>query len=51
MRYGLRECEHGAPGGSVDTCALCRVVAARLERRADLLAEPDPRMAAAGADR
>ena len=30
MRFGQVECEHGMPGGNPTTCALCRVVAARL---------------------
>jgi hypothetical protein len=47
MRFGQAECEHGMPGGSPATCALCRIVAARL---AELEQWPDPRMLAA-ADR
>jgi hypothetical protein len=45
MRFGQVECEHGMPGGTPDTCALCRVVAARL---AELERWPDVAMLAAG---
>jgi len=47
MRYGQRECEHGMPGGTPATCALCRVLAARV---AELERWPDVRQLAA-ADR
>ena len=52
MRYGQAECEHGTPGGSPATCALCRVaaqrIAAQLARLADLERWPDvARLAAA----
>jgi hypothetical protein len=51
MRFGKPECEHGMPGGTTTTCALCRVQAARLARLAEFEDWADPRMAAAGADR
>jgi len=25
VRYGKEECEHGMPGGTPATCALCRI--------------------------
>lgn len=50
MRYGQDECEHGAPGGTPATCALCRVARAAALERAAWLELVDVR-ALAAADR
>lgn len=42
VRFGQEECEHGVPGGTPATCALCRVA------QPDQLDLPDVRALAAG---
>jgi hypothetical protein len=39
MRFGQVECEHGMPGGTPATCALCRVQLARQAEDAARLAD------------
>lgn len=50
MRFDGVECEHGCPGGTPATCALCRVAAAAALERAAWLELVDVR-ALAAADR
>jgi len=45
VRYGKDECEHGMPGGTPATCALCRIAQ---PDQLDLDELVDVRMLAAG---